>query len=141
MTTGLYGLARLNLLKGGSVDWVADTIKCVPVIAGYVPNFATDQFLSDVAGAAIPETPQALVNKTRTAVSPAVEYDADDTTFPAVAIANGPILGILIYKDTGVAGTSILIGYFDNLANLPLTTTGNDVIVHWPDGAGKIFFQ
>ncbi len=141
MTTGLYAIAVTELAGGGSINWTADTICAVPVIQGYIPNLAADQYLSDVPSRAVPTTAQALTSKTKTAVPPYVEYDADDVTFPSVEDIKGPILGILLYKDTGVPGTSILIGYFDNMSNLTLSTTGNDVIVVWVNGPGKIFYQ
>ena len=63
--------------------------------------------------------------------------DAADSTFTAVS---GPTIeAIVIYRDTGVEGTSALIAYIDAATGLPITPNTGDIIVNWDNGANKIF--
>ena len=45
----------------------------------------------------------------------------------------------MLYKDTGVAGTSALIAYIDTITGFPLATNGSDITVQWSNGAYRIF--
>jgi hypothetical protein len=45
----------------------------------------------------------------------------------------------VIYKDTGVSGTSPLIAYIDTGTNFPVTPNGGDITVQWSSGASRIF--
>jgi len=45
----------------------------------------------------------------------------------------------VIYKDTGVDGTSPLIAYVDTITGFPLATNGGDITVQWDNGTYKIF--
>ena len=89
----------------------------------YTPNLTTDQYYSTVA-AHVLGTPQVLDNKTSTGGT----ADADDVTFLAVT-TGFTVSYLLIYEDTGTAGTSPLIALFDTATGLPATTTGGDVAV------------
>jgi hypothetical protein len=46
---------------------------------------------------------------------------------------------VVIYKDTGVPGTSPLIAYIDTITGFPLVTNGGDITIQWDNGAYKIF--
>ena len=135
MANALYDKGREGFLDG-SIDWDTDTIKeCL--VRGYTVNLATHQFLSDITGGGggtIVATSAALSSKT---VAAGVA-DAADVTHSAVA-AGAAIPYIIIYKDTGVAGTSRLIAYIDTATNLPVTPNGGDIVVQWDNGANKIF--
>lgn len=75
-----------------------------------------------------------LASKTTTAGV----LDAGDVTFTAVA-AGAACDMVLLYKDTGVAGTSRLIAKIDSATGLPVTPNGGDILVAWDNGANKIF--
>src|SRR4051794_39104889 len=125
MATGLYDKGREGFLDG-SIDWDTDNIKAVLVDAGaYTVNLATDQFLSDIAAGARISTSANLGTKTVTAGV----ADAADVAFTAVSGAT--VEAIVLYKDTGVAGTSRLIAYIDNATGLPVTPNGGDINVAW----------
>ncbi len=131
-------MANRRYLKGqqafleGSVAWLTDNIKAVLVSAGYTPNTATDQFLSDI-GANIVATSANFSGKT----SNGGTADATDLTFPAVSGAL--VQYLVIYKNTGVFATSPLIMLVDTAVNLPLTPNGGDIVVQWDNGTDKIF--
>ena len=133
MANRLYDLGRESFLKG-EISWSGDNIKiCLVDSADYTPNTATDQFLSDVTGAGIVATSANLASKT-TAAGVA---DAADVTFSSVT---GDVCEyIVVYQDTGVAGTSRLIALVDTATGLPVTPNGGDISVSWDAGADKIF--
>ena len=129
----LYTKAKQALIAG-DIDLDADTIKAVFIDgADYTPNLATHQYLSDIPAAARVATSGALQNKT---VTDGV-FDADDIILTAVT--GDQFEYIVLYKDTGVEGTSRLILLIDTATGLPCTPNGSDVTIQWASGADKIF--
>lgn len=134
MANGLYAKGREGFLDG-SIDWDTDDIRAILVDVGaYTVNLATHDNLDDVAAGARIAVSGALANKTKTdGVA-----DADDVTFSAVSGAT--IEAIVLYKHTGVEGTSRLIAYLDSVASgLPITPNGGNILLTWSSGADKIF--
>lgn len=130
MANAFYTLGIERFLKG-SISWNSDTIKIQFCAAGYVRNLATDEFLSDISntvGSAV-----ALGTKTTTGG----RAGAANTT--VTAVSGSAITQIVIYKDTGVAGTSPLICNLDTATGLPYTPVGSDIVVVWDPGANGIF--
>lgn len=134
MANALYDLARQSFLSGSpAIDWDTDNIKVSLVrSSAYTPNLATDQFLSSV-----PTRVADSANLSGKSVTSGVA-DASDVTFTAVA-AGLAVQYVLIWKDTGVAGTSPLIALIDTGTGLPITPNGGDIVVSWDAGANKIF--
>lgn len=133
MANGLYDKGREKFLTA-SINWSSDTIKVLLIDTGaYTVALATHEFLSDVAGGARIAGPVTLGSKTTTGGA----ADGGDCTFSAVSGAS--IEAIIIYKDTGVEGTSPLIAYIDTATGLPITPNGGDIIVQWDNGTNKIF--
>lgn len=133
MANALYDLGREKFLNA-DIDWAADNIKALLIdTALYSANLATDEFLDDIAGGAIEATSGNLASKTSTAGV----ADAADVTFSAVSGAT--VEAIVLYKDTGTAGTSALIAYIDTATNLPITPNGGDITISWDNGSNKIF--
>lgn len=133
MANSMYAKGLEGFLDG-SIDWDTDSIKAVLVDdAAYTVNLATDQFLSDIPSGARIATSSALATKT---VVGGVA-DAADTTLTAVTGAT--VERIVLFKDSGVAGTSRLILSIDTGTNLPVTPNGGDITVQWDNGANKIF--
>ena len=134
MANALYDLGRQAFLEG-EIDWADDDIKVLLVDTGdYSVNLATDQFHSDVTGAGIVATSANLGTKT---VTNGVA-DAADVTFSSVS--GDQCEALVIYKDSGVSGTSPLIAYIDTAsAGLPVTPDGGDITIQWDSGANKIF--
>lgn len=116
-----------------SINFVSDTIKAALISAGYTFS-AADQFYSALTpGSNVVGTPQTLGGKTVTGGV----FDANDPTFTAVT---GPqVVAAVLYKDTGVAGTSPLIAYIDSASSgLPVTPNGGDITIVWDNGVNKI---
>lgn len=115
----------------GSINFLTDDIKVALVPSSYVYDPA-HEFLDDVG--AVIGAPQALANKS---VAGGV-FDADDSNFGALAAGSTIGMGV-IYKDTGVAGTSPLLMRTTDVLGLPMNTNGSGVVVQWSNGAARIF--
>lgn len=113
------------------INFSTDSIKAVLVPAGYTYS-AAHEFLSDLGS--VVGTAQTLTSKT---VDGGV-FDAADPDFGAIA-PGSTVKGVVLYKDTGVASTSPLLVYFDDVTGFPFSTNGGTVSVPWSSGALKIF--
>ena len=133
MANALFEKARENFL-GGDIDWDANTIKLVFVDhEADTPLPASDIALSDILAAARIATSDAFTGKTKTSGV----ADADDVTVAAVTGAQ--FESIVIYKDTGVETTSLLIAFIDTATGLPCTPNGGSITVQWQATDPKIF--
>lgn len=134
MANALYDTYREKALNA-DVDWSADNIK-VTLVRGYTPNASTHNDLADVTGAGgtLVATSGNLASKTSTAGV----ADAADVTLTSVA-SGASCDHLVIYKDTGTAGTSDLIAVIDTATGLPITPNGGDITIQWDSGANKIF--
>lgn len=133
----LYSKAKEALLKG-LLDLVNNTIKVILIDAGqYTVDLATHEFLSDIPAGARVATSAGLSGKS---VAAGV-FDAGDISFASVS---GPTVeALVLYVDTGVAGTSRLISYTTNFTvnggAPPFIPNGGGLDIAWDNGANKIF--
>lgn len=126
-----------------NIDLLTDTIKAMLVSSVYSPN-KDDQFI-DAAGASDPvdarltgTTDQTLASKVigKDTTSDFSYFDAADVVYTAVTTAQTAV-GVVIYKDSGLATTSKLIAYLD-ITDTP--TNGGDITIQWAAPAsGGIF--
>ena len=131
MANALYGKGREKFLSG-DIAWDTDNIKVSLVDTGtYTVAIDTHEFYSDLSGVVADSG-----NLTSKTVTLGVA-DAADVTFSSVTGSSAEAL--VIWKDTGVAGTSPLIAYIDTATNLPITPNGGDITVAWDSGANRIF--
>lgn len=101
--------------------------------ADYNLVIGTDQYLSAIPAGARVKVSDALTGKT---VVDGV-FDANDITLSAVS--GDQFEYIVLFIDTGNEATSKLIYVIDTMTGLPCTPAGNDIIITWSNGAGKIF--
>lgn len=132
MANALYGKGKEKLLTA-AINLSSDTIKAAIVSSAYTANLSTHEWYSDIS-ASVLNTPGTLGTKTVTLGV----FDAADITYTAVT-AGSTAKAIVIYKDTGVAGTSALLAYIDTITGFPLATNGGDITIVWDAGANKIF--
>lgn len=133
MANALYGKGR-EAFANGSINWPTDTIRIQLVdAADYAVSIDSHQFFSSITVAGRVGSATAIANKTNTLGV----CDGDDTVISAVT--GDPSEAIIIYKDTGVEGTSPLIAYIDVATGLPVTPNGSNITVTWDSGANKIF--
>jgi hypothetical protein len=133
MANRWYGKAR-EAAANAQWAWLTDTIKAVLIdTALYTVAIDVDEFLASVPAGARVGTPQTLANKANVLGV----LDADNVAFGAVT---GPTLeALVLYKDTGVEGTSRLLLYIDTATGLPTVALSTiPVSVAWDDGATKI---
>jgi hypothetical protein len=106
--------------KEANIDFVGDTIKALLVDTGtYTPNFSTDNALDDIASGARVGTAVALTTKSNTLGV----LDADDVTFASVT--GSSVEAIVLYKDTGVESTSLLLAYLDGKFQVEIAATAS----------------
>lgn len=129
MSTRWYDSA-LEAALTGALDLVGgDPLTISFVDATYVFD-QTDNFFDDIVG--MLGTPFPL---TSVAVSGG-DVSADNGL--VTGLSGGDVVkGIVVYQDSGVAGTSALVGFIDRNADsspISLTSDGSDVNVPWPSG-------
>ena len=125
MANMTYPLYKQALLDGDSnIDVNDGTVKVALVDTGTYTYSAAHQFLSDLSG--VVGTAQTIGSTTVTNGL----FDGADVTFTAVSGAT--VEALVIYIDTGVAGTSRLVAYIDTgVTGLPVTPNGGDITVTW----------
>lgn len=131
MANKFYPKGKEKMLLA-EVNWAADTIKAALVSTAYTYSDSHEFFSS--ASASVVGTPATLTDKTTTDGV----FDAADVSYAALA-AGSTVKALLIYKDTGIASTSPLLGYMDAITGFPMATSGSDVLIPWSNGAAKIF--
>lgn len=129
MANTFYPKGKTKILTA-KIDFESATIKAALVKNTYAYD-AAHEFLSDLGANVIDA--QELTSKS---VVDGV-LDAADVNFVALAAGN-TARAVVLYKDTGVAGTSALIGYIDDLPGLPVQTSGGDIKIAWSNGADKV---
>lgn len=132
MANALYDKGRQKFLEG-SIAWLTDTIKVTAVdAADYTPNLASHEFISDVPSGGRISTGTLAGKSSTNGVA-----DANDLTLTAVT--GDQFEYLVIWKDTGVEGTSPLIGLIDTATGLAYTPVGADILIAWDNGSNRIF--
>lgn len=121
MANAVYSKWKEAVVQGASDSALTGVVKCAIVdTAAYTYN-SSHQFFTSISAAVI-GTPQTLASKTYTNGV----LDAADPVFPSVTGATGEAL--VLYIDTGTAGTSRLVTYIDaGVTGLPVTPNGSDI--------------
>lgn len=119
--TILGAATNTNLLTG--------TVKVALVDTGVYTYNAADQFLSSLTG--VVGTAQ-TIGATKTVTNGV--FDGADVTFTSVT--GNSVEALVIYVDTGTAGTSPLVAYIDTgVTGLPVTPNGGNISITW-SGSG-----
>jgi hypothetical protein len=139
VTAAWYGLG-LEKVAEGSIAFLTDTIKVAMTTVAYTPNQDTDEFwstpqASEVTGTAYTAGGDALASKTVTydAGTNEVRLDAADQVWETSTISGAR--RAVIYKDTGSAATSPLLGHVNfgqdeasSAADFTITWSANGVL-------------
>jgi hypothetical protein len=123
MANVVYPKALIALMKG-QIALDTANIKAIIVDTADETYNAADEFLSDIAGAGIVATTGNLASKTIGVVATGV-FDAADITLSAVT--GDGTEAVIVYVDTGVAGTSRLLCWLDGT----VVPNGNDITIAW----------
>jgi hypothetical protein len=129
MPNAIYPLYKQALLNGSAnTNMSSGTVRVALVDTGTYTYSAAHEFLTSLTGRV--GTDQTLGSKTFTNGT----FDAADATWPAVTGATAEAL--VIYIDTGTAGTSRLVAFLDTgVTGLPVTPNGGNITATW-DAAG-----
>ena len=116
MANVFYDNAKKNLWNG-TINLASDPLNVALVGSGYTPNQATDQYWSNVAANEVSGTGytaggQALTGQSVTAdtVNHRGKFTANNVTWSNATVT---AVGAVIYKNTGTANTSPIVGYID----------------------------
>lgn len=132
MANAVYPKYKEAVIQASANSSLTGTVKVALVDTGTYTYSASHEFYSSVSG--VVGTPQTLANKTYTNGV----LDADNVTYTAVSGAT--VEALVIYIDTGVAGTSRLVAFIDTgYTGLPATPGGGDITVTW-NASGIISF-
>lgn len=126
MANALYQKWKEQLLQFTTNNNLsAGTVKVALVDTGVYTYSATDQFFSAISSAVV-GTPQTLATKT---FANGV-FNADDVTYTSVT--GNSAEAIVLYIDTGTAGTSPLVAFIDTgVTGLPVTPNGGNISITW----------
>lgn len=116
MASALYNNFKESILSDG-IDFENDTIKVALCTSSYTPDIDADEYYDDIdnevaSGSGYTTGGETLANVTVTQddANDQAVLDADDVTWTSSTIT---ARYAVIYKDTGTASTSPLIGYID----------------------------
>jgi hypothetical protein len=125
MPNAIYPLYKQSLLDGdANIDLNDLTVRVALVDTGVYTYSAAHQFLTSLTG--VVGTAQEI---TATTVANGV-FDGGDVTFSAVT--GNTAEALVIYIDTGTAGTSRLVAFIDTgVTGLPVTPNGGNITVTW----------
>lgn len=125
MANALYPKWKEALLQASSDSALTGTVKAALVDTGTYTYSATHEFLSDLSG--VVGTAQ-TIGATKSYTNGV--FDGADVTYTAVS--GNSVEALVLYIDTGVAGTSRLVAYIDTgVTGLPVTPNGGDISVTW----------
>jgi len=124
MANALYPLWKEQLLQFTTNNNLsAGTVKVALIDTGTYTYSAAHQFWSSASAASV-GTPQTIGSKTFTNGV----FDGANVTFTAVT--GNSVEALIIYIDTGTAGTSPLVAYIDtSVTGLPVTPNGGDISI------------
>jgi len=131
-----FGKTILNQFGSAPINWTADTIKVALCTSSFTPDQDVMDFFDDVtneitgtgytAGGTTLTTP----TKTYTGATNVIKLDADDAVWTTATLT---ARYAVIYKDTGTASTSPIMGYVDFGADVSSTAASFTIV--W-DAAG-----
>lgn len=125
MANAIYPKYKEALLDAAAnVDINDGTVKVALVDTGTYTYNSAHEFLTDLSG--VVGTAETIGNTT---VTNGV-FDGDNVTYTAVT--GNSVEALVIYIDTGNAGTSRLVAYIDtSVTGLPVTPNGGDITINW----------
>ena len=126
MANAIYPKYKEAILGGGAnTDLLTGTVKVALVETGVYTYNAADQFLTSLTG--VVGTAQ-TIGATKSVTNGV--FDGGDVTYTSVT--GNSVEALVIYIDTGTAGTSRLVAYIDTgVTGLPVTPNGGNITITW----------
>lgn len=122
--SGFY-VSGLDAISDGEIDYLDDDITVALVKDTY--TFVDGHTFFDDVSSHVADAPELLAGKARSAGV----HTADEVVFAAVAGID-TVIGLVVFKDTGVEATSPLICWMDRRSDttpIEITTNGDDITV------------
>jgi hypothetical protein len=125
MANAIYPLYKEALIGGSAnISLSSGTVRAALVDTGTYTYSAAHEFLTSLSG--VVGTAQTIGTKTITNGL----FDGDNVTYTAVT--GNSAEAIVLYIDTGTAGTSRLVAFIDTgVTGLPVTPNGGDISITW----------
>jgi hypothetical protein len=124
MANSLYPKWKEAVMQASANSSLGGTVKVALVDTGVYTYSSAHEFLSSLSGRV--GTDQTIGSKTFVNGV----FDGADVTFTAVT--GNSVEALVIYIDTGVAGTSRLVAYIDTgVTGLPVTPNSGDINITW----------
>lgn len=134
MASAIYNNYKESMLNGG-IDLENDTIKVALCTSSYTPDIDADEFYDDIDnevanGSGYTTGGETISNPavTQDDVNDQAVFTADATTWTSSTIT---ARYAVIYKDTGTASTSPLIGYIDFAEDK--SSVSGDFTINWDE--------
>lgn len=125
MPNAIYPKYKEAVIQSSANSSLTGTVKVALVDTGTYTYSAAHEFLSSLSG--VVGTAQ-TIGATKSYTNGV--FDGGDVTFTAVSGAT--VEALVLYIDTGTAGTSRLVAYIDTgVTGLPVTPNGGDITVTW----------
>jgi hypothetical protein len=125
MANAIYPLYKEALIGGSAnISLSSGTVRAALVDTGTYTYSAAHEFLTSLSG--VVGTAQTIGTKTITNGL----FDGDNVSYTAVT--GNSAEAIVLYIDTGTAGTSRLVAFIDTgVTGLPVTPNGGDISITW----------
>lgn len=132
--TVFYDSFKEGTVGGGAITFDSDTIKLALVTSSYTPSTTTHEFFDDITGEVTGANYTAggatLTSVTVTVNAGVVTVDADNVTWTKPGSGGfSDARYAILYKSTGSAATSPLVGYLDLGADVG--NVAGDLILNW----------
>ena len=125
MANAIYPKYKEAVIQSSANSSLTGTVKVALVDTGTYTYSATHEFLSSLTGVV---GTAATIGATKSYTNGV--FDGGDVTFSAVS--GNTVEALVIYIDTGVAGTSRLVAFIDtSVTGLPVTPNGGDITITW----------
>jgi hypothetical protein len=125
MPNAIYPKYKEAIINGSTNTSLTGTVRAALVDTATYTYSAAHEFLTSLTG--VVGTAQ-IIGATKSYTNGV--FDGADVTYTAVTGASAE--AIVIYIDTGTAGTSRLVAFIDTgVTNLPVNPNGGDITVTW----------
>lgn len=126
MANAIYPKYKETILSTATnTNLLSGTVKVALVDTGVYTYSAAHQFLTSLTGVV---GTAGTIGATKSVTNGL--FDGADVTFTTVTGAT--VEALVIYVDTGAAGTSPLVAYIDvGVTGLPVTPNGGDITITW----------
>lgn len=125
MANAIYPKYKEAVIQSSANSSLTGTVKVALVDTGTYTYNAAHEFLTSLTG--VVGTAQ-TIGATKSYTNGV--FDGGDVTFTAVSGAT--VEALVLYIDTGVAGTSRLVAFLDTgVTGLPVSPNGGDITVTW----------